>query len=119
MGADVLFFLVCFGIANAICFLHIFHWLRAAVSGMTDREFINLAKMRRLVGFRQRLIGRGVRCHACVGFWVGATLSLIRDSGTTIGMGKLALDVFQHAFASSAVCFVTWVVLRKLGAEEM
>lgn len=109
-----------FSVTNTLAYLHVFHWLRSLVSGLTDREFNARVLRRGLQGFRQEYLGRLVRCHACLGFWVGVSLSLI-------GLGSISeyvdlsfpLDVVGDGFLVSGTNFFVWLVLRRLGAEEL
>ena len=114
------FILVGFSITNTLVFLHVFHWMRSLVSGLTDMEFSEAVSRRWLTGFRQAYLGRLVRCHACMGFWVGVSLSLIGWGPISEYMDLLfPLDVIGDGFLLSGSNFFAWLVLRKLGAEEL
>lgn len=119
----ILFLVVGFGATHALVFLHVFHWLRRLVSGISDREFSRAARWRqgkRLRGFRQEYLGRLVRCHACTGFWVGVSLSLFHGSFISEYMVlPFPADVMGDGIVLSCFSFCLWVVLRKLGAEEL
>jgi hypothetical protein len=115
-----LFLAVGFSITNTLVFLHVFHWLRVLISGLTDREFQNRTMRRGLQGFRQEYLGRLVRCHACAGFWVGVSLSLIGAGSISEYMDlSFPLDVVGDGFLLSVSNFGFWLVLRRLGAEEL
>ena len=122
---DVLFFLlVGFSITNAVVFLHVFHWLRHLASGMTDREFhiaVELKRGQRLEGFRNAYLGRMVRCHACMGFWVGLLLSILYSGFVCRYLDFLSLydSVIADGFLLSGFNFCVWVMLRKFGAESL
>lgn len=74
-----------------------------------------------LRGFRLEALGRLLHCHACMGAWVGAFLSIVH--GGFINEYMLfsvpwVVHIFDGFFLSGA-SFFAWVVLRKLGAEEL
>lgn len=99
-----------------LVFLHIFHWFRKLTSGITDEEFRN----KKLEGFREEFIGRLVRCHTCMGFWVGVFLSLFYESISAqyIEFPSLSYVIFDGILLSGNNFFV-WLIARKLGAEEL
>jgi len=115
-----LFLLVGFSVTHTLVFLHVFHGFRSLVSGLTDREFDNRAIRRGLMGFRQEYLGRLVRCHACMGFWIGVSLSA-GYGGFISGYMDLPFlhDVVWDGFLLSLSNFILWLVLRRLGAEEL
>ena len=118
---EMLIFLSCgFAITNAVVFLHAFHWWRKLSSGLADSEFEFLAAQGHLRGWRAQYIGRLVRCHACTGFWVGAFLSLI-CGGFIIDYVDIPdiSGVIGDGLVLSGFNFVLWVVLRKLGVEDL
>lgn len=116
----LLFLLIGFSITNALVFLHAFHWLRIFISGMTDWVFSLAIKKRMLHGFRNAYLGRFVRCHACMGFWVGVSLSLLAGGFINKYMGLSFIEVvIGDGFLLSGSNFFIWLVLRKLGAEEL
>ena len=61
-----------------------------------------------------RLLGQLVRCPKCVGFWAGVAL-------TFVGLGPATgpFAALLNGFAASAWCWVVYVVLVRLGAEEL
>ena len=117
----LLFVAIGFAAANALVFLHVFAWLRRLVSGVSDTEFDEAAREGRLKGFRRAWLGRLVRCHACMGFWIGVGISawwggLSDEYLQFLGViGTLAAD----GLLLSGACFGIWVVLRRLGAGSM
>lgn len=75
------------------------------------------AGLRRLVTSWSTTLGHGIACPMCVGFWVGAGLTLL-------GLGPLvehhvAVRAALNGFAASAVCWIAHVVLVRLGAEAL
>jgi len=114
------FLAVGFAITNTLVFLHVFHWLRVLVSGITDKRFYRAASNDKLNGFRNGYVGRLVRCHACTGFWLGVSLSLVYGGFISRYMDlSFPGDVLADGFMLSGSNFCVWVVLRKLGAEEL
>ena len=112
----LLFLAIGFSITNTVAYLHVFHWLRYAISGVSDVEF----EMLKTPGFRKRFIGRLVRCHACLGFWIGILLSF--------GYGGFINEYMDLTYPVTMVCdgfllagnnFFLWLVARRLGAEEL
>jgi hypothetical protein len=115
-----IFLIVGFSITNALVFLHVFHWFRTLVSGVTDKRFERAVSNEKLKGFRNGFLGRLIRCHACMGFWVGVSLSLGYGGFISKYMDLSSLtDVIGDGLLLSGSNFVAWVVLRKLGAEEL
>jgi len=122
--ALLFFLLVRFSITNAIVFLHVFHWFRKLVSGLTDRQFYLATAFKqgqRLDGFREAYLGRLVRCHACMGFWVGLLLSVLYKGFICRYLDFLSVydTVIADGFLLSGFNFCVWVVLRKLEAESL
>jgi hypothetical protein len=116
----LLFLAIGFSITNAMSFLHVSSWLRKAVSGLTDLQFSIKAEQNELSGLRQAWLGRLVRCHACLGFWVGGFLSVLFQGFISEYMEvSFAGSVILDGFLLSGFNFVLWVVLRKLGAGEL
>ena len=114
------FVMVGFAITNSLVFLHIFEWFRRVVSGMSDAGFNTLVHHKAVSGFRLGFLGRLVRCHACMGFWVGFCLSLY-FGGFIPRYMEIAYpyDVLADSFFLSGTNFVLWIILRKLGAAEL
>ncbi len=115
-----LFLAIGFSITNAISFLHVSSLFRKAVSGLTDLQFFTKAKNCTLVGFRQSVCGRLVRCHTCTGFWVGVFLSISYRGFISKYMEVSLLEcIVLDGLLLSGFSFVLWVVLRRLGAGEL
>ena len=119
-----LFLFVGFSITNSLVYLHIFHWLRHLISGMSDVVFyrsVEGKQGRKLETFRQRYLGRLVRCHACMGFWVGASLSLVYGSPIMMIDGQLGKweGVVGDGLLLSGFNFILWVILSKMGAKDI
>ncbi len=120
----LLFLSVGFAITNALAFLHVGRGFRRVVSGISDDDFLlRLEYMSPgpLMGFRQSFLGKLVRCHACLGFWIGAILSLLLWGVTTEYLEAPSKPVCAIAdgFLLSGFNFVLWVCLKKLGVEEL
>lgn len=116
----VVFLVVGFAITNTLVFLHVFHWFRVLVSGTTDLQFEVIAHRGELSGFRQKYLGRLIRCHACMGFWLGVSLSLMHGGFINRYMDLFfPADVLGDGFMLSGFNFCLWAVLRKLGVEEL
>ena len=116
----VLFFLVGFSITNSIVFLHVFSWFRNLISGMNDNEFQVKAGSKLLKGFREEYLGRVVRCHACMGFWVGVFLSV--SFGGVISKYVIMCEFLSYVFdgfSLSGFNFLIWVLLRRLDVEDL
>lgn len=112
--------LIGFSITNAVVFLHVGHWFRRLVSGLRDREFRNLIKQGSLSGFRRAVLGRLVRCHACSGFWIGTFLYMVISTPIVESMmSNIFIGAVMYGMMQSGFNFVLWVILRRLGAEEM
>ena len=122
---SVLFFLlVGFSITNSIVFLHVFSWFRKLVSGLDDKQFhlaVERKRGQRLEGFRETYLGRMVRCHSCMGFWVGLVLSITYKGFICRYVDFLFLydTVIADAFLLSGFNFCAWVILQKLGTENL
>lgn len=117
----LVYIVVGFSITNSIVFLHIFSWFRRLVSGMSDSSFLQQSRTLSLRGFRAAWLGRLVRCHACMGFWVGAFLSAVCGGFINEYM-EFGFPYSQHVADGlflSGTNFMVWVALRKLGAEEL
>ncbi len=122
--ALLLFLFIGFAITNAVVFLHIGHGVRRLVSGLTDEEFLlrlDYSSPAPLTGFRQIYLGRLIRCHACMGFWVGLLLSLGLGGifQRYVDVFPLLSAFFADGFLLSAFNFVLWVVLSRWGAKEL
>jgi len=116
----LLFVLIGFSITNAVVFLHVFAWLRSVISGLSDNEFEFASHKGTLEGFRQKVLGRLFRCHACTGFWVGGFLSASLGGFISEYVElSFTFDVVGSGLLLSCTNFIIWVVLRKLGAEEL
>jgi hypothetical protein len=119
----LLFLFVGFSITNTIVFLHAFHWFRIGISGLTDDSFGRIVRNPRgfgLKGFRQKYLGRLVRCHSCFGFWVGVSLSFFFGSFINRYMVlSFPSDVIADGFLLSGFNFVAWLVLKNMGAERL
>ena len=117
----LLFLLIGFSVTNSIVFLHVFAGLRDVVSGIDDTGFYAESRSGLLIGFREAFIGRLFRCHACMGFWVGLVMSIC--FGGFVCRYWLVDNVFilacLDAFLLSGFNFIVWVVLRRLGSEEL
>jgi hypothetical protein len=115
------FLFIGYSITNAVVFLHVFHWFRRLVSGVSDYEFKTLAQNKKLSGVRQTALGRLVRCHACAGFWIGVSLSFLVGGfipeymETVNEIVALSLD----GFLLSGFNLFAWLIFRKLGVEEL
>lgn len=75
------------------------------------------AGVRRLVASWSATLGHGIACPMCVGFWVGAGLTLL-------GLGPFVehhatVRAVLNGFTASAVCWIAHVVLARLGAETL
>ena len=119
----LLFVLVGFSITNAIVFLHMFEWLRQLACGLDDFGFRKAIFRNRVkpCGFRVTFIGRLFHCHACMGFWVGVLLSVAYGGFILDHIDSISLyeSVALDGFLLSGTNFIAWVILRKLGAEEL
>lgn len=120
---EIIFFcLTAFGITNALSFLHVGHWFRRLVCGLWDKGFYHCLRNDHLgdylEGFRQRVLGRLVHCHACLGFWVGFGLSA-GGLGPFWAGDLWWLAAIMDGFFVSSVNFILWVTLRKLGADKL
>lgn len=115
------FLLVGFAITNMLVFLHVGHWFRKLVSGLTDTEFFTMMcnPTPRLTTFRHVWLGRLVRCHACMGFWVGLGMSLVCGPNAyfCVDCGLYYADAVGDGLLVSGSNFIVWLVCRKLGAE--
>jgi len=124
LAMPTLFFvLVGFSITNAIVFLHVFEWLRELACGVDDFNFRKAMIRRQMIpcGFRVAFVGRLFHCHACMGFWVGVLLSFAHGSFILDHVGSISFyeSVVLDGFLLSGTNFIAWVILRKLGAEEL
>lgn len=114
-----MFFCVGFSATNILVFLHVCHWLRELVSGLSDEGFRLKCKVGGL-SVREAYLGRLMRCHACMGFWVGVSLSALYGGFITEYMVlSFPADVIGDGLLLSFFNFLLWVVLRKLGAEDL
>lgn len=118
MDIEILYFcLIVFGITNVFCFLHVGHWFRFLVGGCWDDDFEYWA-LNDVLSVRQSVLGRLVRCHACFGFWVGFGLSM-GGLGPFWDVNMETLMAIANGFLASAFNFILWVILKKLGVEEL
>jgi len=119
--ALLIFLFVGFSITNAITFLHVSHWFRILVSGFDDDDFREYSKQGKIEGFREEYLGRLVRCHACMGFWVGCFLSWYCGGFIDEYMTIRAIPdaIIADGLMLSFFNFFTWLIFRKLGAEEL
>jgi len=116
----LLYLVTGFAITNAVSFLHIGHGLRKAVCGLPDDDFFALAKQGALRGVRRSFFGRLVHCHACTGFWVGCLLSLEHGGFIVKYMNvSIAEQTVGDGLLLSGFNFILWVVLVRLGAQEL
>jgi hypothetical protein len=121
----VLFLSVGFGITNALAHLRSFEWFRRLLSGVTDEKFRRLSSCNRLTGCRSNFIGGLLRSHASLGVIVGSLMYVFlylisRDSIMYMRITEYsALDTILFGFLQSSVNFVVWLILRRLGAEEL
>jgi len=116
-----IFFVVGFAITNTIVFLHVFSGVRRFFSGVQDYKFHIMARTNTLKGFRLGVLGRFVHCHTCMGAWVGAFLSIVHGGFISEYMCfgvPWVVHIFDGFFLSGAN-FFAWLILRKLGAEEL
>ncbi|MCP4598999.1 MAG: DUF1360 domain-containing protein [Proteobacteria bacterium] len=115
-----LFFVAGFAITNAVVFLHIGHCFRRLVSGLSDENFYSKAEAS-LSGFRQIYLGRLVRCHACFGFWIGVALSVLLGgiAAHQVDLSHWWLGSILDGAMLSGFNFAVWILLKKLGAEEL
>jgi len=67
-----------------------------------------------------------IRCPKCVGWWVSALLTLLHmgpaEALSALGGGSivaLAVRAVLNGFAGAAVCWFVYVVLHKLGADDL
>ena len=112
-----IFLVIGFSITNTIVFMHVCAWLRKLVCGVDDATFRSQPKQ----GFRVGWLGRLFHCHTCMGFWVGVLLSyfhggFIVEYVDSLGRVESAIG---DGFLLSAFNFALWLVLRRLGAEEL
>ncbi len=119
METYIPYLLTTFGLTNALAFLHVGRPFRHAASGLTDAEFRTMADKGYLEGFRQCVIARMVRCHACMGFWMGCLLSPAYWAGPGTSPMVIIQHVSHDGLAASAFCFIVWVALWRLGAEKL
>lgn len=122
MNEDLtIFVLASFGLSNALAFLHIGLPFRILVSGLSDKQFYLRIKYDRLRGVRQTVLGRACRCHACIGFWIGAILSLGWAAQFDYALvGNVSVRIAQlvlGGLVASGSNFIIWVILKRLGAE--
>jgi hypothetical protein len=116
-----MFLLLGFSLTNIIVFLHVFSWFRKLICGISDYVFYYRAQNNKLIGFRKSFLGRMIHCHACTGFWVGCLLSCWMRESILISMKSNSLIelAIVNGILMSGFNFIVWVVLRKLGAEEL
>lgn len=114
------FIFIGFSITNAVAFLHVFSIFRRIISGLSDAGFRLMIREGVKLSFRERFFGKLVRCHACMGFWVGAFLSWYGGGCISRYVDNLSqIDtIVADGFMLSGANFIIWLVLRKLGAEE-
>jgi len=117
-----IFFILCvgFSISHSIAYLHIFHWFRKFISGVDDKTFYRIIICKE-VKFRVGFFGRLVRCHACLGFWVGVFLYCFNGNPIVkemITFGQIA-ETVGFAFLQLGFNSLVWLILRRLGAEEL
>lgn len=119
--AILLYLVMGFALTNAAAFLHIGHRFRKAVSGLSDDQFRVLAHNKLLDGFRQEMLGRLVRCHACAGFWIGSLLSLLHGGFIVeyMRVNSTVEQVVGDGLLLSGSNFILWVLLRWFKAEEL
>lgn len=121
----VLFLSVGFGITNALAHLRAFEWFRRIVSGITDEKFRRLSSCNRLTGCRSNFLGGLLRSHASLGILVGSLMYVFlylisRDSIMEMRITEYSVaDTVLFGFLQSSVNFVVWLILRRLGAEEL
>ena len=109
-----------FSVTNAVAYLHVFHWLRRLVSGVSDKEFYSVISSGE-VNFRVSFLGRLLRCHACFGFWVGVFLYSFNGNPIVEEMivcGPV-VEVIGFGFLQLGFNSFAWLILRRLGAEEL
>lgn len=119
-----LFLAVGFGVSNAIAYLRAFEWLRKVVSGLSDVQFEYSLKDEGETETRISVIrdffGHGIRCHACIGFWIGMILSMLAGSVSLGGLTDCrAIAVVADGLLLSASNFVLWTVLSGIGAKDL
>jgi hypothetical protein len=109
-----------FSVTHAVAYLHVFHWLRKLISGVSDKEFYMVITSGE-VNFRASFFGRLLRCHACLGFWVGVFLYSFNGN-------PIVEEMVVHGPIVEAVCSgflqlgfnsFAWLILMRLGAEEL
>lgn len=117
----LLYLVMGFALTNAFAFLHIGHGFRKAVCGLPDRDFFALAKQGALRGVRRSFFGKLVHCHACLGFWIGCLLSLAHGGFIVeyMKVGSTVEAVVMDGLLLSGFNFILWVILVRLGAEEL
>ena len=113
MSNFFLFLTVGFAITNALVYLHLFHWLRKLVSGVSDNKFCDLSLSGNLYGIRQTVLGRLFRCHTCIGFWVGIVLTWIEFNWS------IKVHPIIGGFLLSGFNFILWTVLVRLGVHKL
>lgn len=111
-----------FSITNIVVYQHVFSWMREFITGISDKRFFELAVTGDLdrFGFRIRSMGRLVHCHACFGFWCGLSLCLLGGHPIVESMTScFPVGCFYAGAIQSGFNLVMWLILRKLGAEEL
>lgn len=114
------FTVICFAVSIAVTQLHAFGWLRRLVSGLWDKEwypFIARDSQRndfdptnhRIRKFRVFFLGRLIRCPACIGFWVGLTMSYYFYENLILAV--------QEGFWALGINYIAWALLVKIGAK--
>ena len=110
LGNIHFFTLTEFGITNVICYLHVCHWLRKLVSGVSDTEFYNSINNKQVLQrfpvwqqYRIRSAGRLFRCCSCMGFYIGSLLAYFYSYPNPLLWG----------LASSGFNFIVWALIAE------
>ncbi len=107
---EIIYFLSVFGLTNAIVFLHVGKPIRELITGIVDEEFhlrLKTAKM----NWRERWLGRLIHCHACSGFYCGLIIYPV--------IFDLNLNIITYSLSASAINFILWVILMKIGVDKL
>jgi hypothetical protein len=76
------------------------------------------APLRRLVAFYfGDSGGKFMGCPMCIGWWIGLILTPLIPS--PVVTDSIWFTVIANAFASSAACWITHVVLVRLGSADL
>ena len=62
---------------------------------------------------------KAIACSMCVGWWIGLAVWRALPGLCPVVGGRELVVALANAFASSAACWITHVVLARLGAEAL